>query len=784
MPALTGALSGPARLAASLLAAAVFLTQGAAAEEQPPAPPDEPLADTSPAAESRYASASIPIDSGVAVQTLCTNCNNADLSISGMGNEHVSVVCDGVPVPSGLAQIYLLSVMPQTRIDKVEVRRGAGDPGYLGAAVGGGIEIERSEPQEKFRLNASADGGGYGWRAGRLDASGVAGWFGGYVVASWSESDAIDSNDDGFENLPQSERYTIEAGLDMKPSEAHRIRVGTTIYDEDQVDGPAGAFPHSQRICTGLEQVIFQNEPCAQVDGVGYNTEDVQLEREQVEALYDVSIGASTKLSLAGLWGERSQDIQETNLLQVGTFNVLSEDELQFVEDTFGLTADDLADLGLPIGIPTPDPTPLPAYFIDDENYHGSIAFSRSLGQQAALRAGGSRTGYSFEAVDVRLNEARAEIPGVSYPPDTALTEEVTETGYWVEGDTALGSRVELSAGARYVDYRYEDNEEEISALLDGLRDPWLEVPLPEGDRWLPRAALTWRATNDLRVRVSAGAGFRAPAPAFDKVCCGRQYRGNRGVRLEESRSAGIELTYQPGPRWRVGGSWFLTDFDDLIVNMATQSDQWRHVYQNVNISEARNESFTVEGKVQAPQWLTTSVSYTWLDPQNRAPDGEITALVDTGSPTPVERTFAYDEIPYATEGRGALGLAFRLPARTSLSLAAQFTGPTWIQSFNTEGIGAGVDPDLAETESFWVANVRVGKDFRNGVTLYAGVDNAFDYVQGDGCTYDEALDDPGQVGCLGDPRYDYNWGPLRGRYYYAGAGYAFGVPRGSVGRR
>ena len=46
--------------------------------------------------------------------------------------------------------------------------------------------------------------------------------------------------------------------------------------------------------------------------------------------------------------------------------------------------------------------------------------------------------------------------------------------------------------------------------------------------------------------------------------------------------------------------------------------------------------------------------------------------------------------------------------------------------------------------------------------------------MQGDGCSLDAAEANPNLVGCLGDPRYDYNWGPLRGRYYYAGIGYNF----------
>ncbi len=752
-------------IAAIALAAGVFAQPAAGAE-----PEDEPAQ-----AAGTTLTSSVSADSGVAVQTLCTNCNNADLSISGMGNEHVSVVCDGVPVPTGLAQIYLFSVMPPTRIDKIDVNKGAGDPAYVGAAVGGGIEIERTEPQRGLKLNASADQGSYGWKGGRLDLSGQWDWIGGYAVGSLSESDRIDSNRDSWADLPESDRYTLEAGLDMRPAESHRVRIGGSRYSEDQLDGPAAAYSYNQRTCVGLDQVLFETEPCSESPVVGYNREDVQMDRDQSEVIYDLSVGSGTKLSFAGALARRSQEIQETTSRTDSTIRLLSEDELQFIEDNYGLTAEELAELGFPIGIPSAARETLPSYSIDDENRHASAVLTQSIGHGATLRAGASVTGNSFQVIDVGLNTFRNKDPETDYPLDQRLEENVSETGFWVEGDVALGSRLSLAAGVRYVEYRYTDNEEEINARLNGIRDAWLEIPLPEGDRLLPRAALTWKALDELTLRLSAGAGLRAPAPAFDKVCCGRQYRGNRGVALEESRSAGLEVTYQPGPRWRVGGSVFLTEFDDLIVNMATQSDQWKHVYQNVNIVEARNTSFNVEGRFEPRSWVTTSVSYSWLDMENEAPEGAITTLVDPGGSTPQERTFFYDEVPYATDGHGAVGVVFKVPLEVTLTLAATYTGTTRIQRFNDQNVNFGVDPELVETEAFWVANLRVNKAFRNGLAFYYGVDNAFDYVQGNGCSGSDASADPQETGCLGDPRYDYNWGPLRGRYYYAGLGYAFG---------
>src|SRR5512147_2090006 len=130
--------------------------------------------ETSPSATDALAG-----DSGVMVQTVCTNCNNADLSLGGLGNDFVPITCDDLPVSTGLAQVYLLAVMPPTLIDKMAVERGACDAALDGAAVGGGIAIERRAPKPGVQVNASADVGAFGWAGARADVSGKKDWFGG-----------------------------------------------------------------------------------------------------------------------------------------------------------------------------------------------------------------------------------------------------------------------------------------------------------------------------------------------------------------------------------------------------------------------------------------------------------------------------------------------------------------------------------------------------------------------------------------------------------------------------
>lgn len=208
-------------------------------------------------------------DSGISIQTLCTNCNNADLSLGGLGNEHVDVVCDGLPVAQGLGQIYLLSIMPSTMIDKVAVRKGAGEVQLDGGAVGGGIEIERREPRPGVQLNVSGDAGSYGWMGSKLDLSGRRGRFGGAFIGSLAQSDRIDANGDGNPDLGSIDRHTLEGAAEVELPREQRLRLGLASYIESQKDGPGGADPQQGN----------------------YDLENVELDRSQYDLGFETLLG-------------------------------------------------------------------------------------------------------------------------------------------------------------------------------------------------------------------------------------------------------------------------------------------------------------------------------------------------------------------------------------------------------------------------------------------------------------------------------------------------------------
>jgi outer membrane receptor protein involved in Fe transport len=133
---------------------------------------------------------------------------------------------------------------------------------------------------------------------------------------------------------------------------------------------------------------------------------------------------------------------------------------------------------------------------------------------------------------------------------------------------------------------------------------------------------------------------------------------------------------------------------------------------------------------------------------------------IDTGGSVLLQYTFYSDTIPYVAKRNAALGLTMR-PIRTGrVSLTGAYTGPMLIQQMQDSGpsVIGGTMTEMFATPAFATLSVRYDQTLPKGITLYAGVDNATNFVQT----------------TLGKPRYSYNWGPLRGRYLYGGMSYRY----------
>ena len=679
------------RLALFLLACFLMATFPAHAEEDAPAEEQQPEKLEAPVATSM--TQTIQGEGGISVQTMCTNCNSADLSLGSFGNEFLSMVCDGLPVPAGLAQIYLLSVLPPWCIDNVAAEKGAGRARFEGGAIGGEIDVRRRAPADGLQVNAGADAGDYGWGGARAEVAGRVGWFGGSLGGTWAESDSVDADSDGNPDMASIDRTTWEGRFDLRPGKRHHITLGATSYDESQVDGRAA---YDYWASAGLERDVWERER-------------VEMDRQQYDLTYRFDFDDGSNLTAGLLYADRATLIDEEQGATSGIY--------------------------------------VPTYDIGETQRHARLGWFRPLGSRVVLRLGASRTEQQYGVLDHSFNSMQG------LPLDFLLEETPQESGAWLEGEFSLGGGVRLFAGVRYADFEYTDNMDEVVAA-SFVSEEWLDYELPQGSDWLPRFALTWKPVSPLDLRFSYGEGFRQAPATHDSVCCGRRFRGNRGVVMEESKVLGFEATYQPAPGLQLIGSAFRTDFDNLVVNMATWSEAYVPTYQNVNVPEARYKGLGLELRWEAAPWANVRGSYSRTDATNRTPEDQIPVLYDNYG-RPVSWWIVSPDIPYVPEREGSLGLLLRNRRwGASLDLSMQYAGNMTIQQFAYPDN----QPVPVTTPSFRVYNIRAGKSLPLGFDLFLGVDNIGDYVQAD----------------LADPTTDYTWGPLRGTYVYGGATYRF----------
>ncbi|HEX7120304.1 MAG TPA: TonB-dependent receptor [Longimicrobiales bacterium] len=235
--------------------------------------------------------------------------------------------------------------------------------------------------------------------------------------------------------------------------------------------------------------------------------------------------------------------------------------------------------------------------------------------------------------------------------------------------------------------------------LVPGVR---LSRSEPWGTHWTPRLAAMFRPIPQLALRVSAGAGFRAPAfkeqyMEFLNVGPGFGYtvRGNPELRPETSRNLSASIEWA-GARTHLRVQAFENRFDDFIETRAVADSAGLTVYTYGNVDDGFTRGAEVEAGVTWGGWKLEG-GYAVLRAE-RAETGE--PLL--GRPR--------------SSARATLGYA--RPDGTRISLTGVHTGETAMRR--------------TESGTEWRAgflrfDARVARAIAGGFEVVAGVDNLLD---------------------------------------------------------
>jgi iron complex outermembrane receptor protein len=270
---------------------------------------------------------------------------------------------------------------------------------------------------------------------------------------------------------------------------------------------------------------------------------------------------------------------------------------------------------------------------------------------------------------------------------------------YKAEGELENGNKAELTTWTLAVEDQYWVTDT-LSLAAGGIYNVFDQTRLNRSSSaFNPQIAIAWQATGELALHASAAQRTRFPKL---RELYRRKY-GNPDLEEQTANNYEVGLTYAHSPGYSSDIAFFYSDVSGLIERPDRTS-----LYQNL-------EPVTIKGvETSTGGWLTDSayarLSYTYINARESLPDGTSRQLRSRP-----EHTVQID-------------LRYRLPWQ----VLAAFNG-IYISGLHD------LDDDEVYTtlDSYFVANLKVSKDFTDRLAGYVAVSNLTDE------DYEERLGDP-----------------------------------------
>ena len=358
-----------------------------------------------------------------------------------------------------------------------------------------------------------------------------------------------------------------------------------------------------------------------------------------------------------------------------------------------------------------------------------------------------------------------------------------------------LANRLLLHGG---LSYRYEGLTENLALSAYQYHQPgaylqaeWLATPwfeLVGGFRYdwhnifghipTPRVAFKLAPTRWLTFRGVWGMGFRA-STTFYEYAHGARPQGyqllNEAQRPERSQSvnASVSITSGAWLNLTIEGAW--NRITDPITWEVTGSEQGSQRQGDIRVfnSDGQLDVFSLEIQAQSNplSWLRLSGSYGFYEYINKevlvsaAPRHHFTMSVDARIPRAETRISLTGEMFLPIDLDEVYGQGFHIQGKPSLE--------RWLNPANADL----TRPKLSQSPLYGVVNLRIEQPLSPilrafkikpaaDLALYFGIDNLLDYHQSD---IDGPIFFPNVNGQAGAANIVRVWGPLRGRFFYAG---------------
>ncbi|MCK4352431.1 TonB-dependent receptor [candidate division WOR-3 bacterium] len=614
---------------------------------------------------------------GIRIEQQCSYCNFSMVRVQGLGSGHTQILIDGQPIYSGLASVYGAQQVPSGNMDRIEIVKGSGSALYGSSAIGGVINIITKKPGREPSVNASVNFGTANTNEYTLSASRKYGNMDIVVDAQKNTGDGIDEDGDGCTDRVKTDNLAFGTRLNVY-----------NVLGNDKLTFSGRTLNELRQ---GGELATWENPFSA-------STENIKTTR------YEVGIGYKKKFQYGN---ETTLDLNYCTHNR----NATNDGFLGDYMDTHGDTV--------------PPVDEMQPYLADENLYVVDWNYSQPIGGMHRLLAG---VQYSYNELNESGRYVSVDTSDPNYgDPYTAKSKKYAhDIGVYLQDEFSIISEVlELVLGVRYDIHRSKDDFRGSGKVAPA--EPCTLTYKEEA--FSPRFALMYRMSPEFALRASVGTGFRVPYGfSEDLHLCSGSPRVNKpaGLKPEKSMSFNFGADYS-AEKFTVNASIFRTNLKDKIdfTDASEASAKLGYTYEWANIGKAYTQGVEAGLRAILVRDISLDLNLTYTDAQY---EKERDDWIDH----PVHgNKYAEDSrhISRVPEITGGIGLSYT-PGNWSLALSGDYTGSMYIDYCKDEDVEQ-PESYIKHTDPFWVMNGRIGRKFaEQGITIFAGAKNLFNYVQ------------------------------------------------------
>ena len=174
---------------------------------------------------------------GIQTQQTSQVSGNASIRIQGLDGKYTQLLQDGFPLYSGFASGLSILQIPPLNLKRVEVIKGSTSTLYGGGAIAGLINLITKDPTDKREISFMANVNQTqavdfsGFYAEKYKKSGLT------IYAASNLQKAYDTNNDGFSDIPQFNRFTFNPKFFYYPNQKSTLSFALNSGFEKRIGG-------------------------------------------------------------------------------------------------------------------------------------------------------------------------------------------------------------------------------------------------------------------------------------------------------------------------------------------------------------------------------------------------------------------------------------------------------------------------------------------------------------------------------------------------------------------